>query len=143
MDDPWATLSDEDRYCRPHHQPRRPILTPPAPPWHQHPIPPWGDRKPDPQCDPRCLRCEKAELSCLCDPKRIICDHTEGGNTTDVCITALRVPAVLRIGTAGRELLIVTRCPHCDAAHPHTNHPTAHPYRVAPCGQPYLLETTP
>jgi hypothetical protein len=159
MTDPWATLTPEERWCRPYHQPPNTNPHEPATPFHNRALPHWGDRRPDTHCNPRCLTCKRTDLKCICDHRAIVCDHTtpetlcedcarptktrvSRTGVADICITTTRATAAHRAGV-GRDLLMVNPCPHCQAAHAHSSHPAAHPYRVAPCGKPYLLETNP
>lgn len=167
--DPWATLPANWRTTTTPPPPALPKL-PPLPPIPQHERPLPELRLPATTCNPHCVRCQKAELRCLCDPPVLTCDHTlypddrpsattrsnrttkaggdrrperptrVGTRLADVCLVRTRTHARLTDGRDGYQILVVPECPHCLGVHTHTTHPNAGPHRMSGCGQHYLLE---
>ncbi len=134
--DPWATLPTN--WNTPPKQPPKPPTY--APRWPVNP-----DKLPQVTCHPRCPRCHHPEDRGTCRRCAIICDHTvqpKRRKLVNICLIRQRVPARLVVSkSTGRALLVIDHCPHCTAPHIHANEPTLGPYRLAPCRQPYLLDT--
>lgn len=132
--DPWATLPTNWRNPTP--------PTPRPPKRYYRPLP--NLKLPDETCEPRCQRCDRPPGRGSCRRCVIVCKHTIQPKTrrlAEVCIVRIRARAEERMDdSTGRRILLVPDCPHCRAAHVHSVEP-AQPYRIAGCGQPYLLET--
>lgn len=96
-------------------------------------------------CDPTCLVCGKAEGRGLCTPRcSVMCVHTAQADLIEVCLVTVHVTAHLVVGIhgfePGRRLAVVT-CPFCERTHWHAPRFGRH-YRMAPCGQPYIVTLT-
>jgi hypothetical protein len=162
--DPWATLPTDWR--------TRPLTTPtthatkspPPPTPRRRRTPPL--KLPDPPCQPWCATCGQLEPTNTatdgpqwtdqngeyltkrphtyrhpCGCGTWTCDHIAQAGRNPICLVTRRARARVATGATGRQLLAVDLCPHCGRSHIHSIEPTT-PYRVAGCGQPYLIERT-